>query len=172
MAIGRMFFVLDPKTAAEQYEKAMALEGQARAGTRRHVGEHGNVFTRYRLMQRHADAVRLGEEVLTLAKVKLGPDHPDTLETMNDLARSYGSVQPPRHADAVRLGEEALALTKAKLGPDHPDTLERMADLARSYGDVRPSRHADAVRLGEEVLALTKAKLGPDHPDTLLKSTS
>ena len=54
-------------------------------------------------------------------KAKLGPDHPDTLKSMNNLAISYAGLG--RHAEALKLNEETLALMKAKLGPDHPDTL-------------------------------------------------
>jgi eukaryotic-like serine/threonine-protein kinase len=92
-----------------------------------------------------------------------GPDHPDTLASMNNLAASYEGLG--RYAEALRLYEETLALRKAKLGPDHPDTLASMNNLANSYYDL--GRHAEALKLREETLALRKAKLGPDHPDTL-----
>jgi len=94
---------------------------------------------------------------------KLGPDHPDTLTSMNNLANSYTALG--RHADALKLREETLTLLKAKLGPDHPDTLTSMNNLATSYAAL--GRHADALKLREETLTLRKAKLGPDHPDTL-----
>jgi tetratricopeptide (TPR) repeat protein len=96
-------------------------------------------------------------------KAKLGPDHPDTLRSMHNLANSYKALG--RHADALKLGEQTLALMKAKLGPDHPDTLASMHNLANSYKAL--GRHADALKLREETFALRKAKLGPDHPDTL-----
>ena len=95
---------------------------------------------------------------------KLGPDHPDTLSSMQNLACAYDDLG--RYGDALALFEETLALRKAKLGPDHPDTLRTMNDLARVYGLL--GRYADALALGEETLALLKAKLGPDHPDTLI----
>jgi serine/threonine protein kinase/tetratricopeptide (TPR) repeat protein len=92
-----------------------------------------------------------------------GPDHPDTLTSMNNLAVSYAALG--RHADALKLGEETLALRKAKLGPDHADTLASMNNLVNNYHSV--GRSADALKLCEETLALRKAKLGPDDPDTL-----
>ena len=92
-----------------------------------------------------------------------GPDHPDTLKSMNNLAASYTDLG--RHAEALKLHQETLALRKAKLGPDHPDTLMSMNNLANSYAVL--GRHADALKLHEETLALQKAKLGADHPDTL-----
>jgi serine/threonine protein kinase/tetratricopeptide (TPR) repeat protein len=92
-----------------------------------------------------------------------GADHPDTLQSMNDLATSYRALG--RITDALKLSEETLTLRKAKLGPDHADTLISMGNVANSYRAV--GRHADALRLREETLTLQKAKLGPDHRDTL-----
>jgi serine/threonine protein kinase/tetratricopeptide (TPR) repeat protein len=100
----------------------------------------------------------------TLYTKYLGPDHPDTLKSMNGLANSYEALG--RHVDALKLREETLALRKAKLGPDHPESLISMNGLANSYFFV--GRHADALKLYEETLALEKAKLGPDHPNTLM----
>ena len=77
-------------------------------------------------------------------KAKLGPDHPDTLTSMNNLANSYAALG--RHAEALKLREETLALRKAKLGPDHPDTLRSMATWPSatppSAGTPRPSSSA------------------------------
>ena len=62
-------------------------------------------------------------------KAKLGPDHPDTLTSMNNLATGY---QAAGKLDlALPLFEQTLKLRKAKLGPDHPDTLTSMNNLAR-----------------------------------------
>jgi tetratricopeptide (TPR) repeat protein len=99
----------------------------------------------------------------TIYTEHLGPDDPDTLQSMNNLANSYDNLG--RHADALKLREETLALRKAKLGPDHPDTLSSMDNLAISYAAV--GRHADAFEVFRETLAMRKAKLGPDHPETL-----
>jgi serine/threonine protein kinase/tetratricopeptide (TPR) repeat protein len=92
-----------------------------------------------------------------------GADHPDTLQSMYDLAHSYRALG--RITDALKLSEQTLALRKAKLGPDHPDTLISMRNLATSYRAL--GRSAEALKLHEETLTLQKAKLGPDHPDTL-----
>jgi tetratricopeptide (TPR) repeat protein len=92
-----------------------------------------------------------------------GPDHPETLASQHNLARSYHALG--RYADAVKLYEETLAVQQATLGPDHPETLATMYNLAISYAAL--GRHADALKLREETLDLRKARLGPDHPDTL-----
>ena len=63
----------------------------------------------------------LFEETLKLRKAKLGPEHPDTLFSMNNLALAYQAAGKPDLA--LPLFEETLKLKKAKLGPEHPDTL-------------------------------------------------
>ena len=107
--------------------------------------------------------LKLHEEVLTLRKATLGPDHPDTLRSMSHVAACYSCLG--RDAEGVALGEEALALQRAKLGPDHPDTLTSMNSVAGCY--YRLGRHADALKLYEETLAFRESTLGPDHPLTL-----
>ena len=92
-----------------------------------------------------------------------GPDHPDTLKSMNNLALSYAALG--RDAEALKLHERTLTLRQGKLGPDHADTLKSMNNLANSYADL--GRHAEALKLREETLRLRQGKLGPDHSDTL-----
>ena len=103
-----------------------------------------NLANSYADLGRHAEALKLREETLALQKAKLGPDHPDTLSSMDNLAISYADLG--RHADALKLREETLALTKAKLGPDHPDTLLSMATwppaTPPSAGTPKPSSSA------------------------------
>jgi serine/threonine protein kinase len=122
---------------------------------------------------------RLGQTLLSLGRAqeaieflawahdtrqaKLGPDHPDTLTSMNNLAEGYRDAG--QLAKALPLLEETLKLKKAKLGPDHPDTLTSMNNLAGGY--YAAGQLAKALPLLEETLKLMKAKLGPDHPDTL-----
>jgi serine/threonine protein kinase/tetratricopeptide (TPR) repeat protein len=99
----------------------------------------------------------------TLYTRYLGPDHPETLRSMHNLAQCYHVLG--RYADALRLKEETLARRKARLGPDHPDTRKSISSLAAGYHAL--GRRAEALKLCEETLAWRKARLGPDHPDTL-----
>jgi serine/threonine protein kinase len=108
-------------------------------------------------------AVEVLQKVLATFNAKLGPDHPDTLVSMNNLAAAYqvsGQV-----AKAVPLYEAALEKTKAKLGPDHTATLGSMDSLALAYQ--ASGQLAKAVPLHQAALEKTKAKLGPDHSETL-----
>jgi serine/threonine protein kinase len=92
-----------------------------------------------------------------------GSDHPDTWQSMNNLASTYNSLG--RRAEALKLSEETLARRRAALGPDHPDTLTSMNNLANCYDGL--GRKTEALKLRQETLELRKARLGPDHPDTL-----
>jgi eukaryotic-like serine/threonine-protein kinase len=92
-----------------------------------------------------------------------GPDHPDTLESMAQLACSQEALG--HHADALDLRKDVLALRQAKLGPHQFDTQASMYDLGLSY--LATGRLADALRLFEETLAWRKAKWGIDSQATL-----
>jgi serine/threonine protein kinase len=108
-------------------------------------------------------AVEVFQKALATRKAKLAPDHPDTLQSMNNLASAYDASD--QLAKAVPLYEATLEKRKARLGPDHPDTLTSMNNLAVAYG--KSGQLAKAVALHEATLEKQKAKLGPDHPDTL-----
>ena len=51
----------------------------------------------------------------------LGLEHPDTLQSRNNLAIGYSAAG--RTEEAIRLWGETLALRARVLGPEHPDTL-------------------------------------------------
>jgi tetratricopeptide (TPR) repeat protein len=108
-------------------------------------------------------ALSLLEESLKVTKAKLGPDHPNTLISMNNLATGYRAAG--KLSLALPLYKETLQLMKAKLGPDHPNTLTSMSNLAAGY--LSAGKVSLALPLLEETLKLSKAKVGPDHPDTL-----
>ena len=93
----------------------------------------------------------------------LGPDHPKTLTTCNNLAVAYHSAG--RFDEAIELYERVLADQERVLGPDHPDTLITRNNLAGAYHSA--GRFDEAIELFEWVLADRVRVLGPDHPDTL-----
>ena len=63
-------------------------EGQARPRPPRHPRQHEQPGDGYREAGKLDKALPLFEETLALMKAKLGPDHPDTLMSMNNLARA------------------------------------------------------------------------------------
>jgi serine/threonine protein kinase len=108
-------------------------------------------------------AISQFERCRQLRSAKLGPDHLDTLASMNHLGMAYQAKG--RLNEAIALYKETLRLRRLKLGPDHSETLASMNDLATAYFDVR--QFDDAIKLHERVLVLRKLTLPPDHSDTL-----
>jgi serine/threonine protein kinase/tetratricopeptide (TPR) repeat protein len=94
---------------------------------------------------------------------KLGPDHPDTLTSMNDLALAY--LADDQLKKAMPLLEQTLENCRDKLIPYHPLTLTCMNNLGRAYLADRQLQRA--LPLLEQTLEKRRDKLGPDHPDTL-----
>jgi serine/threonine protein kinase len=93
----------------------------------------------------------------------LGREHPDTLESMNDLAVAY--VQAGRLDKGLPLLEEALTVMTGKLGPEHRSTLTTTHNLAGAYQ--KAGKLDQALPLLEATFKLKKARLGPDDPSTL-----
>jgi tetratricopeptide (TPR) repeat protein len=108
-------------------------------------------------------AIDAGEAVAADSARLLGPDHPDTLASWNNLAIACQEVG--RKAEAVRLHERALAGRERVLGPDHPDTLASRNNLATAYQQMGWA--AEAISSFRRALAGREQVLGPDHPDTL-----
>ena len=109
---------------------------------------------------RRDEALKLMEEVLTLRRKVLGPEHPETLEAMSNLANSYGEAG--RRDEALKLREEVLTLSRKVLGPEHPNTVQMMGNLALSYHAA--GRRDEAIEMQEEVLTLSRKVNRPGAP--------
>ncbi|KAH8806701.1 hypothetical protein DL96DRAFT_611436 [Flagelloscypha sp. PMI_526] len=94
---------------------------------------------------------------------EFGPEHPDTLTSMSNLAMTYSDLG--QHKDALKLKEQVLAVEKRILGEEHPSTLISMSNLARTYSDLGQLK--DALKLEEQILRLRTRILGEEHPSTL-----
>ena len=71
----------------------------------------------------------------------LGPEHPDTLGSRNNLANGYRNLG--RYEEAFRLDEETLSIMEQVLGPEHPYTLTSRNNLAQAYRAVGLNAEAD-----------------------------
>jgi hypothetical protein len=106
---------------------------------------------------------RLAEQAHRRWTRTLGPDHPDTLKSANNLAACLWALGDA--AGARTLYEDTLARIRRVLGDDHPDTLKSANGLAIclwSLGDP-----AGARTLHEDTLARIRRVLGDDHRHTL-----
>lgn len=93
----------------------------------------------------------------------LGPEHPETLRTRNDLANVL--FEEGRFAEAEKSYGETLEIRRRVLGPEHPDTLQSMNNVAIVL--VAEGHFADAVKMLRALLEIKTRVLGTEHPDTV-----
>jgi tetratricopeptide (TPR) repeat protein len=104
-------------------------------------------------------ARQLLERALAIREARLGPDHLEVAQSLNDLGsvlRELGEL-----ATARTHLERALAIREAQLGPDHPDVADSVANLGLvlgNQGELAAARDAH-----QRALAIRQARLGPDH---------
>ena len=110
-------------------------------------------------------ALELLEEVLKVRRRMLGNEHPETLDSITNLALNYMEVG--RYEAALPLSEEAVALTRGTLaGPDRVEgtahAIGSLAAVLHLMGEPRRAR-----QLHEEALQMRRRLLGPSHLDTM-----
>jgi eukaryotic-like serine/threonine-protein kinase len=98
----------------------------------------------------------------------LGPSHPQTLNSMDELALNLN--RQGHFSEAEKVLRDTLDLRRRLLGGEQPDTLKTMSNLAITV--TVQSRYAEAERLHSETLDLERRVLGPDHPETLRSMTN
>ena len=100
------------------------------------------------------------EAAFALYRRQLGPDHPDSLTSMNLIANSLNDK-----TKALKMHEEVLARRRATLGCDHRNTPGSMSNVVACYRVL--GRRAEALKLDQETLALRRSMLGPNDHETL-----
>jgi tetratricopeptide (TPR) repeat protein len=110
----------------------------------------------------YSDARSLFERALTIRETAQGATHPDTANSLHNLAfvlQAQGDL-----AAAQPLLERALSICEKAFGPEHLYTstsLDNLAGMLQARGDF-----AGARPLYERVLGIWEKALGPDHPGT------
>jgi tetratricopeptide (TPR) repeat protein len=117
----------------------------------------------YACLDERALSIPQFERSRKLREQALGPEHPDTLRSLAELAMEY--IYSGRTNDGVPLLEQVLALRQKTVGPTDPDTLYTMNALALAYDDI--GRSADALALFEKTYQLRKETLGLDNDGTI-----
>ena len=100
---------------------------------------------------------------VTQACDTLGPNHPHTLASCNNLACAYHDAG--KLEEAITLYEQNLKDFEDLLGPHHPSTLTSRNNLACAYHDA--GKLEEAITLYEQNLKDFEDLLGPHHPSTL-----
>jgi tetratricopeptide (TPR) repeat protein len=102
-------------------------------------------------------------DALSIRKKELGPEHPDTLASMYDLANTLQNQG--KYEAAEDMQRQVLELCQKMLGPEHQHTLASMHSLAKVVA--RQGKYEAAEDMQRQVLELRQKMLGPEHPDTL-----
>lgn len=112
---------------------------------------------------RWREARELQDQVMSVRTRILGPEHPDTLQAMADLAWSYWNLS--RMDRALELQCAVTDISLRTLGPQDPMTLRAMDSLARTYWLC--GQTAKAEELGKQAVDGMRQILGPGHPHTM-----
>ena len=111
-------------------------------------------------MGEYAKAEPLYQEALRIWQKVLGPEHPDTATSLNNLAALYQAMG--EYAKAEPLFQEALRIRQKVLGPEHPDTATSLNNLAVLYEEM--GEYAKAEPLFQEALQICRRFLGQNIP--------
>ncbi|KAK1656895.1 hypothetical protein BDP55DRAFT_596875 [Colletotrichum godetiae] len=115
------------------------------------------------LLGKYGQAEQMHRQTLELSVKVLGPENPDTLISMDNLAlvlRSQG-----KYDEAEQIHRQTLELSVKVLGPENPDTLISMDNLARVLRS--QGKYDEAEQIHRQTLELSVKVLGPENPDTL-----
>jgi CHAT domain-containing protein len=113
-------------------------------------------------MGAYAKAEPLYQQALEIRQKTLGPEHPDTANSLSNLGGLYREMG--NYARAEPLFQQALEIRQKTLGPEHPDTANSLNDLAELYSAI--GAYPKAEPLLEQALQIRKKAFGPEHPDT------
>ena len=92
---------------------------------------------------RDGEAESLCRKAFEIERQTLGPDHPETLTSMSNLALILTDER--NYAEAEKLYRDAMAIESRVLGPEHPETLRLMTNLgACLYHEGRYAEYGEA----------------------------
>ena len=106
-------------------------------------------------------ALPLLQRALEMNEKQLGPEHPETVNSLDWLAFVYYEMRD--YPKALPLYQRALEI-REKLGPEHLDTAISLNNLAFVYYSMRD--YQKALPLLERALEIREKRQGPEHPDT------
>ncbi|MEI7590291.1 MAG: CHAT domain-containing tetratricopeptide repeat protein [Deltaproteobacteria bacterium] len=109
----------------------------------------------------HIAAESRYKRALAIREKSLGPDHPDVVFVLSNLAVLYEAIG--NFAEAEPLLKRALAIKEKSLGAEHPDVAEYLQYMAAFY--YLTSNFAEVGPLFKRALAIKEKSLGPEHPD-------
>src|SRR5204863_120894 len=104
----------------------------------------------------YAIAEPLYQCALAIKEEQLGPEHPSTASSLNNLAYLYQTQG--KYNEAEPLYRRALAIKEEQLGPEHPSMANSLNNLAALY--YAQGKYNEAEPLYRRALAIKKQQLG------------
>jgi serine/threonine protein kinase/Tfp pilus assembly protein PilO len=158
-------FEIDPHlTMREALDRAGARIGQRFQGQPLvEAAIRTSIGNAYRQLHSFPQAVPHLERAVALREAHLGPDHPDTLASMDSLA--HACQWSGRHQQSIALRQRMLENNTAKFGPDAAPTLGCVRILAEAYQF--GGQYETSERLLKQLLEKQSTILGPTHGGTL-----
>jgi len=144
--------------ASEKLENKFDQEPLVEASIRHTLG------ITYRNIGEFGPAQKHLERAYHIRREQLGARHPDTLSTMEGLARVYW--RQGRYDLAQSLFTEVVEGMRQVFGEDHPKTLYSMNGLAVLY--FSQGRYKEAESLYTKLLQISRASLGDNDVSTVL----
>jgi tetratricopeptide (TPR) repeat protein len=111
----------------------------------------------------YEDSAKLSALAIDVRVKVLGPEHPETLQSIYNLASTYRRLA--RSEEALTLFQKSLDISKRVLGSEHAETLHILNGLAWTYTDL--SQYEDASLIHQYALDVKKRTLGSEDPQTL-----
>nr|WP_236600648.1 tetratricopeptide repeat protein [Ktedonobacter sp. SOSP1-85] len=103
------------------------------------------------------------QRALSLREQHLGLPHPETAQTLHDLALLYRDQG--KYVEAEPLYRQALHIQEQVLGPTHSETAETLHDLGIFFQ--KQGELYEAFSLVERALEIRSQSLGEGHPKTM-----
>ena len=124
---------------------------------------HHGLAENYHQLGNHQPALLHRTEELRYRLRLQNPNHPDVLNTRNNIAVSTGGCGD--FQTALQLSRELLPDLLRVLGPEHPHVLTTRANIALWTGQCGDAQ--GALQLSRELLPDLVGVLGPEHPHVL-----
>jgi tetratricopeptide (TPR) repeat protein len=113
---------------------------------------------------RYEDAEKISKTAVEIQQSVLGLEHPNTLNSMNNLAVALG--QRGKLLEATEIHQQIYRRRLRLFGYWHPQTITSMSNLSIILQ--RAGQLTEAARMSLQVLKCSEKHYGPTHADTLL----
>jgi serine/threonine-protein kinase len=148
-----------PQEVAQLEQPVEAIAESTGDDVTRAIALH-SVGALLRAQGRYQEAREKFTQALALREQVLGPEHPETASTLQQLGSA--SWWLGHYEQALEQSERALALKTKVLGPEHPEVIAALNSVAAVLRDL--GRYEETRQRLERVLVLREKILGPDHP--------